>query len=198
MEITHPNVGLSMFLFSLLHNFSVGDKIVMTPNRAVAIWLASFAPTPPNDAWRSSSPSSIGGGAFLRPSPPPSSSSSSSSFRPPVVRYYSPSPPPPPRRRGLVRRRPRSSSRGRGQHTIHVAHLSTIKDDFDDYDDDDDGGSKGGFFIAFVGDERISIERIALDDVDGLERMSEFCVSGFYDDDDDDDDAGDDGSTFSR
>ncbi len=169
----------------LLHNCFWID--VMTPNRVVAIWLASFTPTLPNDAWRSSSTSN--GGGASRPS--------SSTFRHP--RYYSPSPP---RRRGLVRRRPRSSQ-GRGRHTVHVAHdLSTIDDEFDDDDDDDEddegGGSKGGVFISFVGDERISIERIALDDVDGLERMSEFCVSGFYDDDCDDDDDVGDGSTLSR
>jgi len=156
----------------------------MTP-RVVAIWLASFTPTPPNDAWRSSSTSI--GGAF-RPSP-------SSSFRHPV-RYYSPSPP---RRRGLVRRLTARSSRG-GRHNIHVAHdLSTTTND--DFHDDDEGGGKGGGCISFFfGDANIAIERVALDDVEGLERMSEFCVSGFYDDDcddEDDDDAGD-GTTLSR
>ncbi len=137
----------------------------MTPNRVLAIWLASFTPTPPNDAWQSSL-SSIG--AF-KPSP--------SSSRP--VRNYSPSP----RLRGLRR------LQSRGKHDIHVAHLSTTNNDF--YDD---GGNVG--CILFSGDARIAIERIALDDVDGLERMSEFCVSGFYDDCDDDDDR--DGLTLPR
>ncbi len=141
----------------------------MTPNRVVAIWLASFTPAP-HDAWRSSSPSI---GAF-RPSP--------SSFR--LVRYYSPSPP----RRGILR------LRSRGRRNIHVSHLSTTNDDADH-----DGG-KGGCF-SFSGYARIAIERIALDDVVGLERMSEFCVSGFYDDCDGTEQNSDvvgDGSTLSR
>ncbi len=68
------------------------------------------------------------------------------------------------RRDGIpLRDRPRSSSMTTANHGVTSG------------DDDGDGDYARG----------VVIERIALDDNDGLEKMSEFCIRSFYDDDDD-------------
>ena len=80
---------------------------------------------------------------------------------------------------------------GRRNNRIHFPHhpyLTTASDDVDTARGDDDDGGGGGDHALFSVDTRVVIEGIALDDVDGLERMSRLCIDSFYDDRGDDDD----------
>jgi hypothetical protein len=84
----------------------------------------------------------------------------------------------------------------------HRPYSTSASDDDDDDDDDNDDNDDDGVHVLLADDTNIVIERIALDDVDGLERMSMLCIESFFDDPgpDDDDMAGASSSTsfFSR
>jgi hypothetical protein len=110
------------------------------------------------DAWRSTSSISAACGK------------SSWSSSPPFI------PPPPSPRRPL----PSRAGRREGDFVQNRAHPTTANDDVDV-----DGGGGDDGLTLFSGDARIVIQRIALDDIAGLECMSRFCIRSFYDDDDD-------------